>query len=156
MGSTARPWVIQGKVHVKPQSDHMESASELAALSVNWPVHQVLTPWSLPVPETCVHPDLHPRDTRSTASPTGSYWARGGEESKGAVPPRTRPWARAGLSIHMCFVTEPPGYTGRWVLLLSVFRWEREAQRDLVTWLRSPLSARAGIRIYFLMSEMAS
>lgn len=48
MESTVMPWVIQDRVHVKPQSDHTVLASELAALSVSWPVHQVLTPWSLP------------------------------------------------------------------------------------------------------------
>lgn len=132
MGSTVMPWVIQDKVHVKPQSDHTVSASELAALSVSWPVHQVLTPWSLPVPETCMHPDLHPRDACSAANPMGSNWALGGEDSKGAVSPRTQPWARAGLSIHMCFVTEPPGYPGRWVLLLSLFSDGNVRLRD--TW----------------------
>lgn len=75
MGSTARPWVIQDRMRVKPQSDHTESASELAALSVSCPVRQGLTPRNLPIPETCVHPDLHPTGALSTASPPGSYWA---------------------------------------------------------------------------------
>lgn len=47
----------------------------VSVLSVSCPVRQGLTPRNLPIPETCVHLDLHPTGALSTASPPGSYWA---------------------------------------------------------------------------------
>lgn len=144
MGSTARPWVIQDRMRVKPQSDHTESASELAALSVSCPVRQGLTPRS--------------RNLRAPRpSPNGrAFYSEPPGQLLGSVPARAQPQARAGLSVHVFC------HRAAWVprevgaAVVPVWRWDREAPRDLVPWLRSPLSAGAGVGIYFLTSGLAS
>lgn len=90
-------------------------------------------------------------------SPNGrAFYSEPPGQLLGSVPARAQPQARAGLSVHVFC------HRAAWVprevgaAVVPVWRWDREAPRDLVPWLRSPLSAGAGVGIYFLTSGLAS
>lgn len=116
----------------------------VGVLSVSCPVRQGLTPRS--------------RNLRAPRpSPNGrTFYSEPPGQLLGSVPARAQPQARAGLSVHVFC------HRAAWIprevgaAVVPVWRWDREAPRDLVPWLRSPLSAGAGVGIYFLTSGLAS